>query len=208
MIVKKILVPTDLSVNSRAGAAYALSLAHQYRAELIFFYVASSPAYPFPMGYEEEAILGHVPVHVIMEEARSGAKRDLEHFVYGSFNEGLLGLKWTLRVSLGKVIGEIVSSAREENVDLIAMAKRHRRWPVRFLSPSVSEAVSRLAPCPVLSVCPPQIARSQRGGRIPIGRTLPATPPAIFNPKVTHPSLWANKRGLNCSPKRGGFICG
>ena len=56
---------------------------------------------------------------------------------------------------------EIVYAATAEQADLIVMAKRHKGLLGRMLSPSVSERLSREAPCAVLSVCPPQVGLPQ-----------------------------------------------
>ncbi len=172
MIVKKILVPTDLSVNSKTGASYAISLAHQYRAELVLLHVTFFSVYSFAASWEAEAIYGQPAIQLILDDALREARRDLSRFVQGHLSDGLGDLKYTLRVGSGDVSDEIVSAACQEEVDLIVMAKRDLRWFRRLLSHSVSEAVSREAPCPVLSICPPQIARPWRGDRVPMARTL------------------------------------
>lgn len=172
MIVKKILVPTDLSVNSKAGAAYALTLAHQYRAELILLHVSSFSLYQFAASWETEAIYGQPAIQLILDDQLRQARRDLRCFVQGHFSDGIGDLKCTLKVGCGNISNEIVSAAWQEEVDLIVMAKRDRGPLGRLLSRSVSEAVSRQAPCPVLSICPPQIVWPWRGGRVPMARTL------------------------------------
>jgi nucleotide-binding universal stress UspA family protein len=63
------------------------------------------------------------------------------------------------RVAFGRPAEEIVLSAVLERADLIVMAKRHLGFIRRLLSPSISEQVSRTAPCAVLSICPPKLQR-------------------------------------------------
>jgi hypothetical protein len=65
-------------------------------------------------------------------------------------------VSWTIRTSIGNVPREIVAAAAQEKANCIVMAKRKRGILFRCLARSVSEVVSVNAPCPVLSLCPPQ----------------------------------------------------
>jgi nucleotide-binding universal stress UspA family protein len=78
------------------------------------------------------------------------------------------------RVVLGEVVEKIVEVALQEEVDLIVMAKRRRSTLSRLISRSISEAISREAPCPVLSICPAQVIHGPwRGRQVPVtGRVL------------------------------------
>jgi nucleotide-binding universal stress UspA family protein len=67
------------------------------------------------------------------------------------------------RVVMGAAPVEIVNVAAEETIDLIVMSpRRNARWRRAFWG-SVADRVTRLSPCPVLSVTPPLPSRPWRG---------------------------------------------
>ena len=92
----------------------------------------------------------------------------MENFVQSEFRVKILDVSWSIRTSIGKVSREIVAAALQEEADCIVMAKRKRGILLRLLEPSVSNAVSANAPCPVLSLCPPHMEHfsSDRGRRL------------------------------------------
>jgi nucleotide-binding universal stress UspA family protein len=174
MKMQKILCPTDLANHSKAGVAYAISLARENQAEIVIFYVTSIPVYELAYSCEPNPFLGgsSVPRFTVDQLLRDAASK-VSHFVHGNFGNEINGLKWRPKIGLGKIANEIVTAACQEEADLIVMAKRKRGLVGRLLSRSISEAVSREAPCPVLSVCPPQIVRPWRGRQIPlVGKVL------------------------------------
>lgn len=63
------------------------------------------------------------------------------------------------RVVLGGVVANIVAAAAAEETDLIVMSPRAHGAFRRFFLGSVTDKVTRRAPCPVLSVCPKQAKR-------------------------------------------------
>lgn len=95
------------------------------------------------------------------------AALDLNRFLERHLEEIRRLPKVRKRVVLGKVVEKIVEVGLREEADLIVMAKRRRDMLSRILSRSISEAVSRKAPCPVLSLCPPQVQFPWRGRRVP-----------------------------------------
>ncbi len=169
MRIRKLLCPTDLSTNSISDIACALSLSRDHDAELLLFHVTSLPMPPLSSICEAELLRRRdqiflpPPVDHLLREARARVNAS----VNASLKAHLGGCRWRTSVSLGQVTREIVDAALFEQVDLIVMAKRHRGILRRMLSPSISEQVSRNAPCPVLSVCPPQIVRPTEGKQWP-----------------------------------------
>ena len=155
MLIKKILCPTDQSANANTGMAYAISLAREHKAELVFFHVTQFPwrtlAYSWPL---DALAIADMRSQVTIEHLLGVATSRLETFVQTKFGDKVLDVSWTARTSIGKVSGEIVAAAVQEEADCIVMAKRKRGMLRRFLEPSVSNAVSANAPCPVLSLCP------------------------------------------------------
>ena len=156
MRIQKILCPTDLSLNSANGIAYAHSLAHEYGAELVVFHVTRFPPLPRAAYWQLDALpldrQIYVPPAVDEILRRANARLD-------AFMQTLVKSRCQTRVVLGKPAEEIITMALHERADLIIMAKRHVGPMRRLISPSTSEQVSRKAPCPVLSICPPKIQR-------------------------------------------------
>jgi nucleotide-binding universal stress UspA family protein len=146
--------------------AYAISLAREHKAELVFFHVTQFPwrtlacSCPLDMLAVEEWRSQVTVEHLL----RIAASR-IENFVQPKFGAKILGVSWTIRTSIGKVPREIVVAAVQEEADCIVMARRKRGILLRFLEPSVSTAVSANAPCPVMSLCPPHMEHlsSDRG---------------------------------------------
>jgi nucleotide-binding universal stress UspA family protein len=156
MRIQKILCPTDLSLNSANGIAYAYSLAVEYRADLVVFHVTRFPSVP-PAALGASDLLpldqrsyAPPPVDLILRRARARLN---------AFINPLLSSRCQTRVALGKPAEEIIAMALDERVDLIVIAKRQMGQVRRLFSSSLSERLSRKAPCPVLSICPPKIQR-------------------------------------------------
>jgi nucleotide-binding universal stress UspA family protein len=171
-MIRKILAPTDLSHNSKAGIGYAVSLARENRAQLILLYVTSIPFHEF-QGICEVANFASGPVpQLTIDYYLRAAKGDLSHFIYVYFADAIKGLNSSLNVAFGRISREIVRVADHEESDLIVMAKRKRPIPFSLFSHSVSEAVSRQASCPVLTICPPHIRRPQFARRTPFFGTV------------------------------------
>jgi nucleotide-binding universal stress UspA family protein len=156
MRIDKILCPTDLSANSASGIAYAQGLSQEYRAALVVLHVTSFPPVPIAALCELDALPGQnrVLVPPSVDELLRRASVRLDAFV-----KSIPIVDCQTRVAFGKPAMEIIVSAIQERADLIVMAKRHLGFIRRLLSPSVSEQVSRKAPCPVLSICPPKLQR-------------------------------------------------
>jgi nucleotide-binding universal stress UspA family protein len=165
MLIKKIICPIDLSENAKTGMAYAVSLAREHKAALAFFHVTRFPSWEHscePNPFFQESM----PPRFSMDDLFSIAARRVENLVRGNFGTEVTGLCWKAKISLGNVPREIVAAAFEEKADLIIMGKRKRGVLARLCARSISEAVSELAPCPVLSLRPPEIIQqpSSRSG--------------------------------------------
>lgn len=156
MRIYKILCPTDLSANSATGIAYAHGLSQEYRAALVVLHVTCFPPVPIAASCELDALPFQKRVFVppTIDQLLSRARARLD-----AFTRSIPIDKCQIRVAFGKPATEIIVSAVHEGADLIVMAKRHLGVLRRLLSPSISEQVSRKAPCPVLSICPPKLQR-------------------------------------------------
>jgi nucleotide-binding universal stress UspA family protein len=177
--MQKILCPTDLSAQSNVGTAYAISLARRNQAEIVFVHAIAYPVEPlFPCyeSYELNRVFAKPPVSRLgIDELLERTESRLGSFVQSHFSRDLDGLRWKTRVSLGNPVKEIVFIAKQEKADLIVVTKR-RRIPLGALfSSSISQKLSRLAPCPVLSVCPDQVVFVRLGSVLEIGRGIAAS---------------------------------
>lgn len=166
MLIKKILCPTDLSGNGKTGIAYAISLAREHRAELVFFHVTHFPFWELTYPCEPNPFFrgNPLPGFSVDDLFRSATSR-VNHFIQTHFGPKINHHSWKTKVGLGKIPTEIVAAAVEEETDLIIMTKLKRNTLVRLFSRSISDTVSDKAPCPVLSLCPPQIMRLSSSGR-------------------------------------------
>ena len=147
-MIQKILCPTDLTLNSKAGVAYALTLAKENRAQLIVFHTTSFPRlsqYPYcelEAFREWEQMVSRFKVDRLLAEA----ERKTTSFVYTNFGVETNDSACKFRVALGRVAEEIVTAALQEEVDVIVLARRKVRTLARLFTRSVSATVSRNAP--------------------------------------------------------------
>jgi nucleotide-binding universal stress UspA family protein len=140
----RILLATDGSEEAQLAALRAVDIAEKTDSELHVVHVGVVPrfleSYPGVLGYERRLY------EQIEEESR----------------ERLRGLTWQVKVAGGNVAGshlrmgavalEVVALAKELGVGLIVMGCRGHRGIRRVIEGSVSDAVIRHAPCPVLVV--------------------------------------------------------
>jgi nucleotide-binding universal stress UspA family protein len=140
----RILLATDGSEEAERAAQRAVDLAQRTGSELHVVHVAPIPH--FLMGG------GGTP----------GYDRRLYEQIEEESRELLRKLTWRVKVAGGTVAGshlrmgpvdlEIVGLARKLGADLIVMGSRGHRGIRRALGGSISDAVIRHAPCPVLVV--------------------------------------------------------
>jgi nucleotide-binding universal stress UspA family protein len=140
----RILLATDGSEQAELAALRAVDLADATHSELHVVHVGVVPrfleSYPGTLGYERRLY------DQIEEESR----------------QLLRELSWRVKVVGGTVAGthlrmgavdlEIVALAKELGADLIVMGCRGHRGIRRAIEGSISDAVIRHAPCPVLVV--------------------------------------------------------
>jgi nucleotide-binding universal stress UspA family protein len=184
-MIRKILCPTDFSSHSKAGIAYAISLAQENSAELLFLHVDSLAAYqvyqlssltayqgyqltPFHQGKLKRS---HVPEFSIAK-LLADKTFQLDQFVRDNFGSQMRQLRWHAEISLGKVAIEIVRVAAQKDVDLIVVAKE-KRGIMSLFSRSISKSISRRGHCPVVSIRPPLKGSSWRGRSWPAFGNVP-----------------------------------
>jgi nucleotide-binding universal stress UspA family protein len=151
-----ILLATDGSEGAELAASRAVELAKRTDSELHLVHVGQAPAYltsnPGTRGYNPMLYRtrGYHHNRMLLEEIEDEAR------------ELLRKLSWRVKVAGGDVAGEhlrmgevdleIVGLAKKLGADLIVMGCRGRGGIRRAVGGSVSDAVIRSAPCPVLVV--------------------------------------------------------
>ena len=169
-MIRKILCPTDYSSHSKAGIAYAIALAQENSAELLFLHVSSITAYQVYQArlfYEEDIKNNRVPEFSI-DKLLAQNTSQLKQFVRNNFGAQMTQLQWHADVSLGRVSSEIVRVAAQEDVDLIIVGKGKRRTMSRLLARSISESISLKVRCPVVCISPTSEASPWRGRTWPV----------------------------------------
>ena len=138
----KILLATNGSEEAELAAQRAVDLAQRAGSELHVVYVE--------------------PIPNFLVEGTPGYNRELYEQIEQEAREVLRKLTWRVKVaggtiaeshlSMGPVDLEIVGLARKLGADLIVMGSRGHRGIRRVIEGSISDAVIRHAPCPVLVV--------------------------------------------------------
>jgi nucleotide-binding universal stress UspA family protein len=160
--LSKILVPTDLSENSRRALTYDCWLAAEDQASLMVLHVANDlNAWEF---YSEDLAFLELnrkpwPVDRVLAEATLDLTRFLEPHLQSLKKVPTA----TKRVVLGPVVQQIMAIAEQEKADLIVMSPRRHRGLSHFFNGGVTDRVTRRSPCPVLSITAPQASSSWRG---------------------------------------------
>ena len=164
-MIRKILCPVDFSSESKAGVAYAISLAQQNHAELVFLHVAAIPVGEFhqmAVLFQENFKSNQAPGSLV-DKLFAQMKSRLNNFIGHNFDGQLSQLRWRVEVSLGKVASEVVQIAASQDFDLIVVTKKHRGFVSRLLSFSISESLIRIAHCPVVCISDASKASPWRG---------------------------------------------
>jgi len=167
---QRILCPTDLTVNSKDGVAYGLSLAKKSRAQLIIFHATLFPRLSQYACCEMEPYSrwSRLLSKFKTDQLRTEAEYRVRQFVWATFGAESSGVAWKPRAGLGRAAEEIVVAAIQEDVDLIVLSRRKKSALTRFFTRRIAETVSRNAPCPVLSIEAHQSTRSTPVWRVPV----------------------------------------
>jgi universal stress protein A len=165
--LNKILVPTDLSEHSRRALAYGFRLAAEDKAALVVVHVANE-FNAWELSTEFEIYTGNHGQMWPLDRILSEASLDLNHFLEPHLADLKQLPSVTKRVILGNVSDRITSMAEEEKIDLIIMSPRRSRGLRHWLGGGITDRVTRLSPCPVLSITQPLPSRSWRGKLSPL----------------------------------------
>jgi nucleotide-binding universal stress UspA family protein len=160
---KLILVPTDFSAPSAQALRYGAALAERFSAHLLVIY---ADTFVPPVDFTISAAgVFDMPREELVETARE----QLQAFAETNISRSA---PYDVRVLVGTPIDAIVAQASETGADLIVMGTHGRTGLRRLLVGSVTEAVIRLAPVPVIVVHESQ--KSTTTARWIVGCVTPA----------------------------------
>lgn len=140
----QVVVPVDFRAAAMQALRTAVRLAQQHHAGLTLLHVLA------PLGRLLAADVEHASgngLEQIDADRKSEVQRRLTALL-----EPDAAPRLTYHIVAGEPVAEIVKTAVHVKADLIVMGRRKRRGLQRLLARSVTEAVVRHAPCPVLIV--------------------------------------------------------
>ncbi|MDE2059326.1 MAG: universal stress protein [candidate division NC10 bacterium] len=138
MPIKRILVPTDFSASSEYACQYALTFAHEARAEVYLLHAIYNPL-RLP-GYDFGGV-----IETLVKQAQDDLQKQVEQIREKQVIVHPM-------VLVGVEYEEIVKFAQEHQIDLIIMGTHGRTGLAHAFLGSVAERVIRIASCPVLIV--------------------------------------------------------
>ena len=159
--LEKILIPTDLSEDSRRALIYGCWLASEQKASLIILHVANEfHAWEF---YSDEFSFVQLDRSWPVDRVLTEASLDLSRFLEPSMANLKKCATASKRAVLGPVAQQIAAVAEEEKADLVIMSPRRHAGLRHWFFGSITDQVTRLSPCPVLSIAEPLPSKPWRG---------------------------------------------
>ncbi len=144
---RNILFPTDFTPHARAALKYAAAFARSGGGRVVLFSVQSAQV---PLN------LLTLPERVL-EEQENGWLLQLRTEVRDLLADPLFaGLEVEPVIVAGEPAPEIARAVREYEIDLVTVVTHGRKGLTRALWGSTAEEIIAEAPCPVLTIRPPQ----------------------------------------------------
>jgi nucleotide-binding universal stress UspA family protein len=140
---RNVLLATDGSAGSVAGARIALALATTQRATIHVLNVVDTRAFPLPPAISAFAIEGSGVNPVKANEVRAAL-----------FTHLGVDVDWPVRIAFGMPAAEIVAEAEQINAAMIVVGLRRHGRVDRVLNDETALHVIRRSSCPVLAVVP------------------------------------------------------
>ena len=147
--LNRILVAHDFSADSELALKYGLSLAQEYQAELHLLHVLNKEERDQP------------EVAWAQAGSEGGYKSAALQLQAAIPKEAFLWCKIVNAVSCGNAYQEVLTYAKEHDIDLICMGASGTRFILGVLFGSNTNRVLRQAPCPVLVARPTKIGVTQ-----------------------------------------------
>lgn len=145
--INRILHPSDFSEFSDRALDYAALIAGQFNAELHLLHVLTDPM-SVVQGPTDFTLPDGFFADLCKQAETSLAERP----------SGQSEIKIERVTTIGAAAGEIIHYAKDKHIDLIIMGTHGLTGLAHLLIGSVAERVTRLAPCPVMTVPPPNRA--------------------------------------------------
>ena len=169
MPFRNILFPTDFTPHARSALKYAAAFARKNAGRVVLFSVQSARVPPNLMT---------LPERVLREEENEWLLQ-LRHEVQQLLTDPLFdGLEVEPVIVEGESAVEIAKAVRDYDIDLVTVVTHGRRGLARALFGSTAEEIIAEAPCPVLTIRPPQrdfIEHRNNKTEIHLNRILLAT---------------------------------
>src|SRR5713226_6836689 len=147
MSFRNILFPTDFTPHARSALKYAAAFAREGRGRIILFSVQTGTVPPNLMT---------LPAHVL-EEQDTKWLLQLRNQVRDLLADPLFdGLEVEPVIVEGDPAPEIANAVRDYDIDLVTVVTHGRRGLARAMFGSTAEEIIAEAPCPVLTIRPPQ----------------------------------------------------
>jgi nucleotide-binding universal stress UspA family protein len=144
---RNILFPTDFTPHARSALKYAAAFARDGRGRVVLFSVQTGSV---------PANLMTLPQHVF-EDQESHWLLQLRSEVKDLLMDQLFeGLEVEPVIVEGEPAHEIARAVRDYDIDLVTVVTHGRRGLARALWGSTAEEIIAEAPCPVLTIRPPQ----------------------------------------------------
>src|SRR5256714_15322487 len=144
---RNILFPTDFTQHARAALKYAAAFAREGGGRIILFSVQSGSVPPNLLTLPERTF--DEPDNRWLGQLRAG--------VHDLMSDPLLaGLEVEPVIIEGEPAPEIARAVREYDIDLVTVVTHGRKGLSRALWGSTAEEIIAEAPCPVLTIRPPQ----------------------------------------------------
>src|SRR5262245_28548857 len=146
-LFKNILFPTDFTPHARSALKYAAAFARQGNGRIVLFSVQDAKV---------PANLTTLPAHVL-EDPINNWLHHLRTQIEELLSDPLLhGLEVEPVIVEGEPAAEIAKAVSEFDIDLVTVVTHGRRGLARALFGSTAEEIIAEAPCPVLTIRPPQ----------------------------------------------------
>src|SRR5437763_9893970 len=147
MSFRNVLFPTDFTPHARSALKYAAAFARESRGRVILFSVQSAKV---------PANLMTLPERVLQDQDTQWLwqlRREVEQLLTDPM---FAGLEVEPVIVEGEPAAEIATAVRDYDIDLVTVVTHGRRGLARALFGSTAEEIIAEAPCPVLTIRPPQ----------------------------------------------------
>ncbi len=142
--LKKILCPIDHSDCSKEALKYAVSFAMKDEAKLYLLHIIDIRSFSEGL----DAMSKQIPDEETLEQLRTKLLDCIPEEIRDEMDVEAIVIQ-------GIPFAEIISTAREKEIDMIVIGSHGRTGIAHMMLGSVSEKVVRKAPCPVLIVRQP-----------------------------------------------------